>query len=97
MIVILARLAIRPGTSAPFLHTAKQLVEASRQEPGCTGYELLVDGDGRYAFLERYLDEDAAAAHRKTDHFRTLGRALGEFIEGKPELLSLHGIPQGHP
>jgi len=89
MIVVLARLNTVPGSSGQFLHTAGQLVEASRTEPGCLGYELLAEGENRYAFLERYQDAEAAAAHRRTDHFRTLGRQLGEYIAGKPEVLSL--------
>lgn len=89
MIIVLARLDIVPGTSEQFLQTARQLVEASRREAGVVGYELLAEGENRFAFLERYEDADAAAAHLKTDHYRTLGRQLGQYIEGKPEVLKM--------
>jgi len=94
MIVVLARLVIHPASTQQFLHTAGQLVLASRQEPGCLGYELLSEGEGRYAFLERYRDPEAAQAHRKTDHFRTLGRAMGPFIDGSPQVIQFTGIDE---
>ncbi|RDK11460.1 putative quinol monooxygenase [Cupriavidus lacunae] len=94
MIVVLARLAIHPTLTQQFLDTAGQLVLASRQEPGCLGYELLSEGEGRYAFLERYRDPEAAQAHRKTDHFRTLGRAMGPFIDGPLQVIQLSGIDE---
>jgi quinol monooxygenase YgiN len=94
MIVVLARLAIHPASTQQFLDTAGQLVLASRQEPGCLGYELLSEAEGRYAFLERYRDAESAQAHRKTDHFRTLGRAMGPFIDGPPQIIQLSGIDE---
>jgi quinol monooxygenase YgiN len=89
MVIVLARLNVVPGTSEQFLQTAGQLVEASCKEAGVIGYELLGEGENRFAFLERYKDADAAAAHLKTDHYRTLGRQLGQYIEGKPEVLKM--------
>ncbi|WP_087733362.1 putative quinol monooxygenase [Paraburkholderia piptadeniae] len=83
---------MKPGTSEAFSSTARQLVDASRAEPGCMGYELLKgDADTSYSFLERYRDEEGAAAHRKSDHYRVLGRKLGDYIDGKPEVITLHG------
>lgn len=89
MIVVLARLNIVPGAAEQFLQTAAQLVQASCKEAGVIGYELLAEGENRFAFLERYRDAEAAAAHLKTDHYRTLGRQLGPYIDGKPEILKM--------
>lgn len=92
MVIVLARLNVVPGTSEQFLRTAGQLVEASCKEAGVVGYELLAEGENRFAFLERYKDADAFAAHLKTDHYRTLARQLGQYIEGKPEILKMTSI-----
>ena len=35
-------------------------------------------------FLERYADQAAVEAHRASDYFKTLGRAMGAFMDGKP-------------
>lgn len=87
MIVVTAQLKLAEGCDAEFVDVAKKLVEASRLEAGCAGYELLKQDVGQYCFLERYVDEDAVEVHRKTDHYRTLGRQLGAFIVGKPEVM----------
>lgn len=92
MIVVLARLKIKEGTAQPFIEVAKKLAEASRNEPGMRGYELLRESDHAFSFLERYVDEAAIEAHRKTDHFRMLGREMGAFLHGKPEVIRLDEV-----
>ena len=47
---------------------------------------------GTYVFLERYVDQAAAEAHRAADHFKTLGRKMGEYMDGRPELLRLREV-----
>ena len=89
MIVVLARLQIKSGSEAEFVAVAKQLVEQSSAEPGCRHYELLQEEPGRYSFLERYVDEQAVEAHRKSDHYRTLGKQMGAFMDGKPDVIRL--------
>jgi len=42
-----------------------------------------------YVFMERYVDQAAVEAHRATDHFKTLGRKMGEYMEGRPEVMRL--------
>ena len=48
------------------------LTLASRREPGCVLYvPHFVEGEPSTVFLyEQYRDEEAATAHRATDHFR---------------------------
>jgi len=54
-------------------------------EPGCLMYTLNQgDAPDTFVFMERYADEDALRAHRGTDHFKTLGRAMGAFMDGAP-------------
>jgi len=89
MIVALARLKLKEGTADEFIKVAQLLAAASRTEPGCLAYELLKEGPLQYSFLERYANDEAVEAHRKTDHFRTHGRKLGDFIEGRPEVIRL--------
>jgi quinol monooxygenase YgiN len=85
------KLTIKPGTDADFVATAQQLAVASRTEPGCLSYELWKGADAlAYFMVERYVDADAIQAHRKTDHYRSLGRKLGEYLNGKPEATVLN-------
>ena len=45
-----------------------------------------------YVFHEQYKDGDAMAAHGKSDHFRTFGREMGAFMDGRPDLEQLTSI-----
>lgn len=86
-------LKIKQGTSRDFIAAAQDLVAASRTEAGCLSYELWKGEDElSYSMVERYKDAEAAALHRKTDHYRTLGRKLGEYLDGKPEATILNDL-----
>lgn len=90
MNLLIVKLNIKPGTATAFVDVARQLAAASRTEPGCLSYELWKgEEELSYSMVERYTDADAAAAHRKTDHYRALGRKLGEYLDGKPEPIVL--------
>ncbi|MEQ9638892.1 MAG: putative quinol monooxygenase [Alphaproteobacteria bacterium] len=88
MIGVIATIKVKDGQQADFEATAKRLVEAVRaNEPGCLTYALhKTDDPTTYVFLERYKDQDAIEAHRKMDHFRQIGREMGAFMDGAPEV-----------
>lgn len=85
---IVATVKAKPGCEADFKAAALQLVAAVRaNEPGCLLYTLNQgDAPGSFVFMERYADEAAVAAHRGTEHFKTLGRAMGAFMDGAPSV-----------
>ena len=45
-----------------------------------------------YVFMERYVDQAAVEAHRATDYFKALGRKMGEFMDGRAEVLRLREV-----
>ena len=93
MLAVVAQIKVKPGAEAQFEAIAAELAAASRQEAGCVEYDLWRTNEtGVYAFVEKYRDADAADAHRKSDHFRTIGRAMGAFMEGPPTVLRLTAI-----
>jgi quinol monooxygenase YgiN len=83
---IIATIKAKPGSEADLKAAALQLAAAVRaNEPGCLLYTLNQgDVPGSFVFMERYADEEALAAHRGTAHFKTLGRAMGAFMDGAP-------------
>jgi quinol monooxygenase YgiN len=83
---IIATIQAKPGSEADFKAAALQLAAAVRaNEPGCLLYTLNQgDAPGTFVFMERYAGEAALAAHRGTAHFKTLGRAMGAFMDGAP-------------
>ncbi len=83
---IVATLKAKAGQEADFQATALKLVAAVRaNEPGCLLYALnKTDDPSTFVFMERYADEEALKFHRTTEHFKTLGRAMGAFMDGPP-------------
>jgi quinol monooxygenase YgiN len=63
-----------------------QLVKkVNENEKGCLLYQLYHGEEPNTdVFLERYADQAAVEAHRGTEYFKTLGRAMGAFMDGKP-------------
>lgn len=88
---VVATVKAKAGREADFLAAALQLVGAVRaNEPGCLLYTLnRGDAPDTFVFMERYADEDALKAHRATEHFRTLGRAMGAFMDAPPSVLRM--------
>ncbi len=39
--------------------------------------------------MERYADQAAVDAHRASDYFKALGRKMGEYMEGRAEVMRL--------
>jgi quinol monooxygenase YgiN len=88
---VVAKIRVKDGQQAAFEAVAAKLAAAvNANEPGCLLYTLNKGDDPlTYVFLERYADEDAVKAHRASDHFRSLGREMGAFMDGAPEILRL--------
>lgn len=88
---IIATLHVQPGKEAEFEAVFAELTAAvNADEPGNSYYKLFRTSEaGIYKVLECYDDEAAVAAHRTSDHFRTLGAKLGPCLTGAPEIETL--------
>lgn len=73
MIVVLARMRIKPGCAEKIIALAERAIEATRQEAGCLGYRLLHDpyDECEFCFVETWADKQALEAHRFMEHFLT--------------------------
>ncbi len=87
MIGIIATLKIQAGKASEFEPIFLELVAKVRaNEPGNLLYQLAksrTEAD-TYKVMELYSDQDAVAAHGKTDYFRELGRKMGPCMAGAP-------------
>ena len=94
MLGVVATIKVKPGMEKEFETVAKELVaRVNANEPGCKLYALHHgEAPHTYVFMERYADQAAVDAHRATDHFKTLGRKMGEYMEGRPEVLRLREV-----
>jgi quinol monooxygenase YgiN len=91
---IVATIRVKAGEEAAFETIARKLVAAvNANEPGCMLYTLNKGDDPQnYVFMERYRDEDAVKAHRATDHYRRLGKAMGAHLDGAPAILRMEEL-----
>ena len=89
MLGVIAKIKVKDGQQAQFEETAKRLVAAvNANEPGCKLYALhKTDDPLLYVFMERYEDQAAVDAHRGSDHFKTIGRGMGQYMDGKPDIM----------
>ena len=94
MIGVIAKLTIKPGTNADFEATMKALqAKVHADEPGNKLYALHKTGDVNvYVMLERYQDQAALEAHRAAPHFKELGRKLGDYLAGRPDVQVVHNV-----
>jgi quinol monooxygenase YgiN len=88
MLGVVATIKIKEGKGAEFERVATELVsKVNENEKGCLLYQLYHGEEpNTYVFMERYADQAAVEAHRGTEYFKTLGRAMAEFMDGKPTI-----------
>src|SRR5262249_15619932 len=66
--------------------------KVNENEKGCLLYQHYHgEVPNTYVFMERYADQTAVEAHRGTEYFKTLGRAMADFMDGKP---TIHRLKQ---
>jgi quinol monooxygenase YgiN len=94
MLGVVATLKVKPGMDKEFEAVAKELVaKVNANEPGCKLYALHHgEAPNTYVFMERYADQAAVEAHRASDHFKTLGRKMGEYMDGRAEVIRLREV-----
>jgi quinol monooxygenase YgiN len=95
MIGIVATLKVQEGKAPDFEAVFLELAGKVRAgEPGNIFYQLTRSRTeaGTYKVLELYKDQEALTAHGQTDHFKDLGRKMGAFLAGRPEVEYLDAV-----
>jgi len=72
MLSFTVRLSFEEGTEEQIASTLRELMHASRQEPGCVTYipHFVSDAPLTVLIYEQYVDEAALEHHRNTPHFQ---------------------------
>jgi quinol monooxygenase YgiN len=95
MIFITAKFRVRPDEADDWPSISKAFTEATRAEPGCLWFEWSrsLDDPTEYVLVEAFRDDDAGAAHVRTDHFRAAQRDLPLHLAETPRIVNAT-VPQ---
>lgn len=78
MIIVSGLMEIAPADLDRFTALTRELVEATRREPGCVEYRFAqsIEKAERFEVFEEFVDQAALDEHARADHYRGWGRAL---------------------
>jgi len=88
---LIAKIPTKPGCRDDLVAAFGPMIDAVNEEAGTEVYILnLDDGDENVAWVyELYTDADAMGAHSSSEAMSALFGALGDLVDGAPELIML--------
>jgi quinol monooxygenase YgiN len=90
MIYLLAHLKTRPGSHPELMTAAREMIAATRTEPGCLMYDLHVSvtDPQSMVFVEAWRDREALSEHFDAPHMGIWRKASeGFFVERRIEVI----------
>ena len=93
-VVVVATMTAKPDSVDTVRDACKRAIEAVHQEPGCELYALH-EANGTFMFVEQWADEDALKTHSTARAIATLFGAVGEHLDGAPDIKMLQPVPAG--
>ncbi|BBY66277.1 putative quinol monooxygenase [Mycolicibacterium helvum] len=95
-VVVVASFTVKPESVDAVREACKTAVAAVHEEPGCDLYAVH-EGDKTFVFVEQWADEDALKTHSAAPGVTALFGAIGEHLDGAPDIKMLKPIPAGDP
>jgi quinol monooxygenase YgiN len=95
VIFITAKFQVRSGDADRWPEIVDDLTRATRSEPGCLWFDWArsVDDPGEYVLVVAFRDDQAGAAHVRSEHFQVAQQTLPPHLTGTPRIVSVT-IPQ---
>jgi quinol monooxygenase YgiN len=94
VIFIVVKFTIRPERSDEWLSRVDEFTQATRAEPGNIFFEWSrsVETPHQFVLCEAFQD-DAAAAHVNSEHFKEAISWMPEYVAATPRIISVQGVP----
>lgn len=82
MIVTIVHVWVKPEFVDAFIKASEENHNNSVKEPGNLRFDLLQDANdkNKFVFYEAYESEDAAAAHKETNHYKKWRDTVAEMM-----------------
>jgi quinol monooxygenase YgiN len=82
MIVVTAKMKVKPDFKNQFMIETEPLIKHSRSEKGCLSYNLYTDIDdpNQLVMLEFWEDMDSLDSHMDSVHFKAFGNAIPKYL-----------------
>lgn len=93
MIIVIARLTVKPDKKQELFGFAQALIAATRQEAGCISYTLLEDpfDAAKCAFVEEWENKQALERHFTTPHMKQWRQESADLLADKTEITLYQG------
>ncbi|MFC0860778.1 putative quinol monooxygenase [Sphaerimonospora cavernae] len=95
MIFITAKFRVRPEHAARWHEIVDEFTRATRAEPGCLWFDWSrsLDDAAEYVLVEAFRDDEAGAAHVRSEHFKQAQRTLPQYLAETPRIVNVK-VPQ---
>ena len=79
MLIVTAKMKIKPETENIFLEKTKPLIEGSRAEKGCIEYALYksTEEENTFIMVEQWQNQEIFDKHAASAHFKQFGVEAG--------------------
>ncbi|MFJ2306313.1 putative quinol monooxygenase [Streptomyces sp. NPDC087787] len=90
MIFITAKFRVRPEYADQWPRIAAEFTAATRAEPGCLWFDWSrsVEDPTQYVLVEAFRDDEAGAAHVRSEHFEAAQRTLPPHLAETPRIVN---------
>lgn len=95
-VVVVATMTAKPDSVDTVRAACTDAIAAVHDEPGCELYSLH-ETDGTFVFIEQWADADALKTHSTAPAIGKLFGAVGEHLDGAPDIKMLTPIVAGDP
>jgi quinol monooxygenase YgiN len=95
-VVVVATMTAKPESVDTVREACKNAIEAVHSEPGCLLYSLH-EANGTFVFVEQWADEEALKTHSTAPAIGVLFGAVGEHLDGAPDIKMLSPVVAGDP
>jgi len=96
MPVVVATMTVKPESVDAVRDILTRAVEEVHDEPGCQLYSLHQAGE-TFVFIEQWADPEALKTHSTAPAIGKMFSAVGEHLDGAPDIKMLEPVPAGDP